>query len=151
MQPELATAQRPGEGHRPTGPSPGPLPPGGWGHIATACLPGPSPRNFTVCSVGLPVPVLFLSHQKKPSTFFDQRSRKATAKSRQINFIDISIFTAMRYPPSHGRDDPHYLQTDRPLHYNHPAPRQSSSPPSAQTLEHDPEVAVLFFFAVCYD
>lgn len=57
----------------------------------------------------------------------------------------------MRYPPSHGRDDPHYLQTDRPLHYNHPAPRQSSSLPSAQTLEHDPEVAVLFFFAVCYD
>ena len=57
----------------------------------------------------------------------------------------------MWYPPSHGRDDPHYLQTDRPLHYNHPAPRQSRSLPSAQTLEHDPEVAVLFFFAVCYD
>lgn len=57
----------------------------------------------------------------------------------------------MRSPPSHGRDDPHYLQTDRPLHYNHPAPRQSSSLPSAQTLEHDPEVAVLFFFAFCYD
>lgn len=113
------------------------------------------PSNFRVRSVGYPLPVLFLSHRKKkkknPSTFFDQRSRKATAKSWQINFIDISIFTAMRYPPSHGRDDPHYLQTDRPLHYNHPAPRQSSSLPSAQTLEHDPEVAVLFFFAVCYD
>lgn len=50
----------------------------------------------------------------------------------------------MWYPPSHGRDDPHYLQTDRPLHYNHPAPRQSSSFPSAQTPEQDPEVAACF-------
>lgn len=61
----------------------------------------------------------------------------------------------MWYPPSHGRDDPHYLQTDRPLHYNHPAPRQSSSFPSAQTPEQDPEVAALllmllfFFFFFC--
>lgn len=151
MQPELAAAQRPGEGHRPTGPFPGPLPPGGWGHTATACLPGPLASQLHGLLRGPPCTCSFPFSPKKPSTFFDQRSRKATAKSRQINFIDISIFTAMRYPPSHGRDDPHYLQTDRPLHYNHPAPRQSSSPPSAQTLEHDPEVAVLFFFAVCYD
>lgn len=72
-----------------------------------------------------------------------RETEKATAKSWQINFIDISIFTAMWYPPSHGRDDPHYLQTDRPLHYNHPAPRQSSSFPSAQTPEQDPEVTAL--------
>lgn len=82
--------------------------------------------------------------------FWTGETEKATAKSWQINFIDISIFTAMWYPPSHGRDDPHYLQTDRPLHYNHPAPRQCSSFPSAQTPEQDPEVAavflVLFFF-----
>lgn len=76
--------------------------------------------------------------------FWTGETEKARAKSWQINFIDISIFTAMWYPPSHGRDDPHYLQTDRPLHYNHPAPRQSSSFPSAQTPEQDPEVAALF-------
>ena len=119
-----------------------------WGHPAL----GPLPPNLSRCLLcGLPHTCSFPLSPQKPSTFFDQRSRKATAKSWQINFIDISIFTAMWYPPSHGRDDPHYLQTDRPLHYNHPAPRQSRSLPSAQTLEHDPEVAVLFFSAVCYD
>lgn len=112
---------------------------------------GPLTPNFREAVCGLPCTCPFPFLLKKPSTLFDQRNRKTTAKSWQINFIDISIFTAMRYPPSHGRDDPHYLQTDRPLHYNHPAPRQSSSLPSAQTLEHDPEVAVLFFFAFCYD
>lgn len=123
-------------------------------HWATPCHPAPEAPASQIQGLlcGLPCTCSFpFSLKKNPSTFFDQRSRKATAKSWQINFIDISIFTAMRYPPSHGRDDPHYLQTDRPLHYNHPAPRQSSSLPSAQTLEHDPEVAVLFYFAVCYD
>lgn len=150
MQPELAAPQRPGKATDP------PVHPQARSLLADGVTsPHPAcraPRLPTPWSALWASLYLFFSFPtKKPSTFFDQRSRKATAKSRQINFIDISIFTATRYPPSHGRDDPHYLQTDRPLHYNHPAPRQSSSPPSAQTLEHDPEVAVLFFFAVCYD
>lgn len=66
-------------------------------------------------------------------TLFKKRNKKKSwAKNWKINFIDIPILTAMWYLPSHRKDGPHYLQNDRPFHYNHPAPRLSSSLPSAK-------------------